>query len=114
MAGELIGFWPKELFKNLQDHATLIEYGGEVFSHDLSGRHTSTQMGSGHFPDEGFGKAAYIRNLEVVDQNNYLNDVTNLKLFPEKPNCYSVTSGFSDAWRNYIYFGGPGYSPNCL
>ncbi|KAI3817529.1 hypothetical protein L1987_11324 [Smallanthus sonchifolius] len=78
------------------------------------GRHTSTQMGSGHFQDEGFGKAAYARNLEVVDEDNKLNAVYDLQLLADNPNCYGVKNGYSDAWGNYIYFGGPGYNPNCL
>ncbi|GJZ35228.1 putative neprosin, partial [Tanacetum coccineum] len=44
---------------------------GPVYSENSS-KHTSTQMGSGHFPGEGFGKAAYAKSLEVVDQDNNL------------------------------------------
>ncbi|KAF5793586.1 putative neprosin [Helianthus annuus] len=110
---EVIGFWPAELFTDLQDRANRIDYGGEVYAESL-GKHTSTQMGSGHFPDEGFGKAAFARNLEMVDQDNYLNEVSNLNLYAEKANCYGINNGHSDAWGNYIFFGGPGYNPNCL
>ncbi|MFS7892313.1 putative neprosin [Helianthus anomalus] len=110
---EVIGFWPAELFTDLQDRANRIDYGGEVYAESL-GKHTSTQMGSGHFPDEGFGKAAFARNLEMVDQDNYLNEISNLNIYAEKPNCYGINNGHSDAWGNYIFFGGPGYNPNCL
>lgn len=107
-----MGYWPKTLFSGLRYNATAIEYGGEVYSANKD-NHTSTQMGSGHFPDEGFGKAAYARNLEVVDHDNNLIAVSNLKLLVEKPNCYDVKNGYSDTWGNYIYFGGPGNNPNC-
>lgn len=70
-------------------------------------------MGSGHFPKEGFKKAAYIRNLEVVDIENRLKPVSNLKLLKDSSNCYDVTSEFSKDWGNYIFFGGPGNNPNC-
>ncbi|KAJ0763297.1 putative neprosin [Helianthus annuus] len=110
---EVIGFWPSNLFTDLRDHATIIEYGGEVYAENL-GTHTSTQMGSGHFQNEGFRKAAYARKLEVVDHDNHLIGVSNLGVISEKPNCYGVKNGYSDAWGNYIYFGGPGYNPNCL
>ncbi|KAJ0724124.1 putative neprosin [Helianthus annuus] len=113
VGNEVIGYWPASLFTDLRNHATLIEYGGEVYS-GSSGKHTSTQMGSGHFPGEGLGKAAYARNLEVIDRYNNLNPVSNLILFADKPNCYGVTKGYSDVWHNYIYFGGPGYNPKCL
>ncbi|MFS7991312.1 putative neprosin [Helianthus anomalus] len=112
VGNEVIGYWPASLFTDLRNHATLIEYGGEVYS-GSSGKHTSTQMGSGHFPYEGLGKAAYARNLEVIDRANNLNAASNLQLFTDKPNCYDVTKGYSDVWHNYIYFGGPGYNPKC-
>ncbi|MFS7892312.1 putative neprosin [Helianthus anomalus] len=111
---EVIGFWPAELFTDLHDRANRIDYGGEVYSATYSGTHTSTQMGSGHFQDEGYKKAAFARNLEMVDQDNYLREVSNLNIFVEKPNCYGINNGHSDAWGNYIFFGGPGYNPNCL
>ncbi|GKC42624.1 hypothetical protein Tco_1060346 [Tanacetum coccineum] len=44
---------------------------GLVYSENSS-KHTSTQIGSDHFPGEGFRKAAYARSLEVVDQDNNL------------------------------------------
>ncbi|KAJ0724032.1 putative neprosin [Helianthus annuus] len=71
-------------------------------------------MGSGHFPDDGLGKAAYARNLEVIDRANNLNGASNLQLYINKPNCYGVTKGYGGVWHNYIYFGGPGYNPKCL
>ncbi|KAF5776206.1 putative neprosin [Helianthus annuus] len=110
---ELMGFWPADLFTDLHDHATTIEYGGEVFSQNL-GTHTRTQMGSGHFQDEGFGKAAYARNLEVITGDNHIIPVPNLRTFADDPNCYGVKQEYSDTWGNYIFFGGPGYNPNCL
>ncbi|XP_076931843.1 protein neprosin-like [Bidens hawaiensis] len=112
VGNELVGYWPATLFTDLRDHATTIEYGGEVFSPNL-GRHTSTQMGSGHFPYEGFKSAAYARNLEVTDFLNQLVDVPNLQTSADKPNCYDVQSGFNSVWRNYIFFGGSGYNPKC-
>ncbi|GJW73931.1 hypothetical protein Tco_0133301 [Tanacetum coccineum] len=92
-----MGYWPQTLFSGLRYHATAIEYGGEVYSANKD-NHTSTQMGSGHFPDEGFGKAAYARNLEVVDHDNNLIAVSNLSLLAEKPNCYDVKNGYDDTW----------------
>ncbi|KAI3733477.1 hypothetical protein L6452_12920 [Arctium lappa] len=113
VGSSLVGYWPATLFPYLREHATSIEFGGEVYNGETSGSHTSTQMGSGHFPDEGFGKASYIKNIEVVDEKNTLNEASNVNVYAEKPNCYDVTSGFIHDWGNYIYFGGPGNNPKC-
>jgi hypothetical protein len=36
----------------------MVQFGGEVVNTRPSGSHTATQMGSGHFPREGFHRAA--------------------------------------------------------
>lgn len=61
----VLGYWPAFLFSYLTDSASMIEWGGEVVNSESDGQHTSTQMGSGHFPGEGFGKAGYFRNIQV-------------------------------------------------
>ncbi|XP_076895953.1 protein neprosin-like [Bidens hawaiensis] len=108
---EVVGYWPASLFNELCDYAKIVEYGGEVM-YANTGRHTSTQMGSGHF-ESGPGKTAYARNLKVLDSSNAMKDVTNLETLAEKPNCYGVQKGYNDVYRNYIYSGGPGNSPKC-
>ncbi|XP_056162508.1 uncharacterized protein LOC130136274 [Syzygium oleosum] len=47
----------------------LLKYfgGGEMINTQPDGHHTATQMGSGHFPFEGFGKASFYRNLKFID-----------------------------------------------
>ncbi|CAL4949324.1 unnamed protein product [Urochloa decumbens] len=57
--GELVGYWPSLLFSHLASHASMVQFGGEVVNTRASGSHTATQMGSGHFAGEGFGKASY-------------------------------------------------------
>ncbi|CAN8300494.1 unnamed protein product [Cochlearia groenlandica] len=109
----LVGYWPAELFTHLADHATTIEWGGEVVNTRASGRHTTTQMGSGHFPDEGFGKASYFRNLEIVDSDNSLVPVRNVKILAENTECYDIKSSYSNEWGTYFYYGGPGFNPRC-
>ncbi|KAF3796641.1 hypothetical protein EJ110_NYTH01791 [Nymphaea thermarum] len=54
-----IGFWPRSNYRDSFPFATMVRWGGEIINHEKSGRHTSTQMGSGHFSSEGIGKAAY-------------------------------------------------------
>ena len=106
-----MGYWPSTIFTTLQNSASSVEWGGEVFSSDAG--QTSTQMGSGHFPNEGFGKASHIKNLLVVDSSNTLRDPSGVNLIAPDSNCYNVQSGTSSNWGRYIYFGGPGKNPNC-
>ncbi|XP_024989791.1 uncharacterized protein LOC112524265 [Cynara cardunculus var. scolymus] len=114
VGSSVVGYWPSTLFTDLREHAGLIEFGGEVYNGHISGSHTSTQMGSGHFAEEGFGKASYIKSIELVDGENKLNRVSKMNLDVDNPNCYDVTSGYADNWGSYIYFGGPGNNPKCL
>ena len=55
--GYVIGYLPSFLFSYLTESASMIEWGRQA-----DGHHTSTQMGSGRFPEEGFSKASYFRN----------------------------------------------------
>ncbi|CAK8572255.1 unnamed protein product [Lathyrus sativus] len=109
----LVGYWPSELFTHLAGHATMVEWGGEVVNSRSNGRHTSTQMGSGHFAEDGFGKASYFRNLEIVDVDNTLSSVQSISTLAENTNCYDIQSSYSNEWGTYFYYGGPGNNPQC-
>lgn len=111
--GALVGYWPTELFTHLATHATMVEWGGEVVNTHVTGQHTSTQMGSGHFADDGFGKASYFRNLEIVDTDNSLSSVNNILTLAENTNCYNIKSSSNNKWGTYFYYGGPGKNPQC-
>ncbi|KAJ1277119.1 hypothetical protein BS78_05G270100 [Paspalum vaginatum] len=107
-----LGYWPSSIFTNLADSATSVEWGGEVAAFADAGQ-TSTQMGSGHFPTEEFGKASYIKNIQVVDSTNHLKVPSGLGLIAGQPNCYNVQNGSSSDWGTYIFYGGPGKNPMC-
>ncbi|KAL5566834.1 hypothetical protein UlMin_029998 [Ulmus minor] len=109
----LVGYWPAELFTHLADHATMVEWGGEVVNTRPNGDHTATQMGSGHFAEDGFGKASYFRNLEIVDSDNSLSSVREISTLAENTNCYNIKSFYNNAWGTYFYYGGPGKNPRC-
>lgn len=111
--GVLVGYWPSFLFTHLQNHASMVQFGGEVVNSRPSGSHTATQMGSGHFAGEGFGKASYFRNLQVVDWDNSLIPLSNLKVLADHPNCYDIQGGINNFWGNYFYYGGPGRNVRC-
>ncbi|KZV52164.1 hypothetical protein F511_07119 [Dorcoceras hygrometricum] len=111
--GILVGYWPSFVFSHLRRHASMVQFGGEIVNTRSMGSHTSTQMGSGHFADEGFGKASYFRNLQVVDWDNNLIPLSNLHLLADHPNCYNIKAGENKVWGNYFYYGGPGRNSRC-
>ncbi|KAL2547025.1 hypothetical protein Fot_16258 [Forsythia ovata] len=111
--GVLVGYWPSFLFTHLRNHASMVQFGGEIVNNRATNSHTSTQMGSGHFAGEGFGKASYFRNLQVVDWDNSLIPLSNLKVLADHPNCYNIQGGINRVWGNYFYYGGPGRNSRC-
>lgn len=112
-SGLLVGYWPSFLFTHLKGHASMVQFGGEIVNTRSMGYHTSTQMGSGHFADEGFGRASYFRNLQVVDWDNSLIPLSNLHLLADHPSCYDIKAGRNNVWGNYFYYGGPGRNSRC-
>ncbi|VVA99645.1 unnamed protein product [Arabis nemorensis] len=107
-----MGYWPGSLFTSLGSGATRNEWGGEVYVRD--GVHSTTDMGSGHFAVEGYGKASYIRNLKTVDATNTLRDPAGLYSFATNSNCYSYQKGSNGTtFGSHFYYGGPGKNGNC-
>ncbi|OWM90514.1 hypothetical protein CDL15_Pgr014817 [Punica granatum] len=112
-SGLLVGYWPAFIFSHLRNHANMIQFGGEIVNFRSRGIHTATQMGSGHFSGEGFRKASYFRNLQVVDWDNNLIPPQNLRLLADHPNCYDIRQGRNSVWGMYFYYGGPGRNVRC-
>ncbi|KAF2950677.1 hypothetical protein DAI22_01g205300 [Oryza sativa Japonica Group] len=103
--GKYVGYWPSSIFTRLRTGvADTVEWGGEVYSPRIT-----TPMGSGHFPEEGFGRATYSRAIQVVDSSNHLKPPKGVGLIAPLPNCYNVIAGSSSTtnWGTYIYYGGP-------
>ncbi|GLU02656.1 hypothetical protein SLE2022_198990 [Rubroshorea leprosula] len=109
----VLGYWPGFLFPYLSDSASMIEWGGEIVNFVSDGQHTSTQMGSGHFPQEGYGRASYFKNIQIVDGSNKLQIPKAIATFTEQAKCYDVKTGKAGNWGAYFYFGGPGRNPDC-
>ena len=104
---EKIGYWPNALFTTLQDSGDLVGWGGQVTGPvDIP----SPPMGSGHFAEEGFKKAAYINNLQFLDAelNHHNLQWNQLARIVTTPKCYTLEPFGS----NGIFYGGPG--GNCL
>ncbi|XP_059065176.1 protein neprosin-like isoform X2 [Cryptomeria japonica] len=115
----VVGYWPGSLFSSLAESTNVVQYGGEVLhsTNDIGTPFSKTHMGSGHFSQEGFPKAAYIRDIQMHNSNNAL-------VYPQeiiivgKPLCYNLTLGIDNTnseWGHYMFFGGPGGdNPSCL
>jgi Neprosin len=103
-----IGYWPKSLFKFV-DVVDEIYWGGEVVN--APSTKPSSQMGSGHFPSEGYGKAAFVVNAKIVNENNLVvtPDIESLFTIAETPNCYQVGEAKVQEGGGFgFFFGGPG------
>ncbi|KAK7846024.1 hypothetical protein CFP56_008470 [Quercus suber] len=114
---QVLGYWPGSIFSYLASTATRIDFGGEVYNSEPSGHHTKTQMGSGHFGNEGYGKASFFRNIGYMDNRGKFNDgeAQSLNTYATRPLCYNVivSNNTLGGFRTHIYFGGPGYSKLC-
>ncbi|CAN1245726.1 hypothetical protein LINGRAPRIM_LOCUS3022 [Linum grandiflorum] len=111
-----IGYWPVEIFTNdgLTRAATRISWGGEVLGLKSNGVHTRTEMGSGHFANELWTKAAFIKELGYFDQNGIIQDADKIYPTVTRPNCYSLSVMKKNKVAGvHFYFGGPGYSDQC-
>ncbi|KAH9713153.1 NEP-interacting protein 1 [Citrus sinensis] len=110
---QLVGYWPSSIFTHLAGTSDAISWGGEIVNNQPNGHHTSTQMGSGHFPNEAYGKASYFTKLGYFDEGNNVKDPENLEPFVTRPPCYDLRTGKDNKFGVFFYFGGPGYSTNC-
>ncbi|KAJ0724863.1 putative neprosin [Helianthus annuus] len=106
----VIGYWPSSLFSYLSENAWMIQWGGEVVNFGSHGQHTTTQMGSGHFPRQGFGKASYIRHIEILDESGNSRTPKDLNTIADQNSCYDISTNIDD---DFLYYGGPGRNKNC-
>ncbi|KAM3293700.1 hypothetical protein ACQJBY_036939 [Aegilops geniculata] len=97
-----VGYWPKDLFTTLSDHATLIAWGGMTTSYE--GR-SSPPMGNGKWAGR---ESATVRNVQYVDTSGGGCDPptwpAGLHIVETHRNCYRATI-FGDGMFHY---GGPG------
>jgi len=111
-----VGYWPRSRFdaNGLRDQGDRIDFGGEIVNTRTDNRHTRTDMGSGHWPYEGYSWCAYQRNLKYVDVSNFYQNATGLSPSVTNNMCYDInlfeTNG---SWNVYFYFGGSGFNSSC-
>ena len=111
-----VGYWPRSLFdaNGLRDQGSIVDFGGEIVNTQTDGRHTRTDMGSGHWPSEGFGHAAYQRNVQYIDTNNFYQRATSLNASRTNRNCYDINLvESSGSWQVFFFFGGSGFNTSC-
>ncbi|KAJ8120882.1 hypothetical protein ONZ43_g2525 [Nemania bipapillata] len=72
---------------------------------------TTTDMGSGEFPNAGFGKSAYIHNIQYINSDNNYQDYNGQnQLVVSDTARYNLITSWSSgtSWGSYFYLGGPG------
>ncbi|KAI3899095.1 hypothetical protein MKW92_036838 [Papaver armeniacum] len=114
--GVSVGYWPPSLFRQLSKKATGIDFGGLIGNARTQGQHTTTDMGSGHFPSEGnFGISSYFRQVKVVNGDHIIKDPMAGSIYVTNPNCYGlyVDPERLDIFGYSFYYGGPGFSSTC-
>ncbi|XP_043719462.1 uncharacterized protein LOC122667276 [Telopea speciosissima] len=109
LANELIGYWPKDLFNHLAEKADDLQWGGETY-----GPIPVPEMGSAHFPEEGYGKACFMAHIRIVDQFKALRgiDPTETHSKNDVPACYKSIVSLTPELGANLFFGGPG--GNCV
>ncbi|KAJ8635568.1 hypothetical protein MRB53_009835 [Persea americana] len=112
--GKVVGYWPWALFPDFRA-ATHVEWSGQILNTAAGGRHTNTPMGSGHFAQEGQGKAAVFSKMLVKDTKHTNWAPTWAKAEATKSACYNI----EDVQKSnpdpgaYFFYGGPGIGPGC-
>ncbi|XP_028773387.1 uncharacterized protein LOC114730471 [Neltuma alba] len=110
-----VGYWPASLFNHMSGSASNVQWGGEIINIRSYGQHTTTGMGSGYFPQAGFGKASFYKDVSTVNRNNYLVSPSNFGTYASNAKCYDITPfGHSNNWGAYFFYGGPGRNRDCL
>ncbi|KAL3628045.1 hypothetical protein CASFOL_028147 [Castilleja foliolosa] len=117
-----VGYWPWSVFTKIQYRAaSRMELGGTITNIVPVIKNTTTQMGSGHFWKEGYGKAVC---FQVVQVYSTMNDswnrenptmLTNFISNKDNEKCYGLEVGSKfKGLGNYFYYGGPGgANPEC-
>lgn len=104
-----IGYWPSSQFSSMKDKCNFAFWGGYVQGPTASS--DPPQIGSGHFASEGFGKAAFVRNIQAIeDENNKLVTPSIRSAHPraDNPKLYTYDDyGLNDDGM-HVYYGGPG------
>lgn len=120
--GEWVGYYPRGDYNGIINHASRIDFGGEIIDNRNLNLHTSTDMGSGAFPSAGWQRAAWMNQIRYNDSNPGGNGITWAEatgLTPSRSDaaCYDISyvESTDPNWHTYFFYGGPGFqNPACL
>ncbi|KAL1218364.1 hypothetical protein V5N11_028072 [Cardamine amara subsp. amara] len=70
-------------------------------------------MGSGRFAEQGWTKASYFNDIEIIDHNEIVKQPQGYYPLVTDANCYNLRSGIHQAVGLFFYYGGPGRNFNC-
>ncbi|VFQ71969.1 unnamed protein product [Cuscuta campestris] len=110
-----IGYWPRELFGVLGQHAETVQWGGEVYSGHLGDRrpHTTTEMGSGDFPEIIFGTSGSVKRMRILGNSLDLTVPDWAYPYADEYKCYDSYYFTDYVPEPEFYYGGPGRCPIC-
>jgi hypothetical protein len=108
--GDLLGYFPANLFSMLDGGACKSSWYGEVFN-PTPGITIKTEMGSGLFPEAGIPNVAYVRSPKYHEVSLFgVEPQDDWHMTPYEPLCY----GRSALWDSLIFLSGPGgKNPGC-
>lgn len=112
VGNEWMGYYPGGLYSasGLASGADYVDWGGEIVDTLDHPEPTATWMGSGHFPADGWQRAAYMRNLSY--QSDAAGSLAPMQGWTSvtNPLSYDIAADFSGAsgWGSHFFWGGPG------
>ncbi|XP_044415876.1 uncharacterized protein [Triticum aestivum] len=105
-----IGYWPSALFEFLRNKGDAAFWGGIVEGPTASSN--SPQMGSGHFASEGYGGAAFVKNIQIANnEKGYFDTPNKSQVRPESSDKSKYTVErfeYSKYVGMRIFYGGLG------
>lgn len=115
--GTWIGYYPASLYNStgLATMASRLDWGGEVVDAADHAGTTSTDMGNGHWPYEGWQRCAYMNNMRYQSSTGGGMTDYNGSAASEAPSCYGIDSHMRSGtnWGSYFWWGGSGKNANC-
>ncbi|KAM3710199.1 hypothetical protein ACJW31_01G010800 [Castanea mollissima] len=110
IGNEVVGYWPAEILQHLKKKASLVAWGGDVYSKYVKTGHpyhTTAYMGSGEAASELYGSANFITNIRIIDDSLQLKYPDPAFFVVDEPNCYSALIHKADRDSEpAFYFGG--------
>jgi hypothetical protein len=106
----IVGYWPAEVVDSLKHSATLVQWGGQVFSYKVKTTppHTGTEMGSGGEANGRFGFACYMTNVRIKDYSKTFKYPQFVSTHADEPYCYNALNDVQYGKDPVFFFGGAG------